>query len=444
LNSPPPPFLADSPDAPHPSVLAGELLEALSAGPDQKILLAVENKSVMAAALLAAAAGGPGVVLPHALTDRVLRAAAEATGATRVLTDRHRALPTDLEEVRFVPDPNCKNKAPPLPAGDPARRCLWLFTGGSTGRPSLWSKTAANLFEEARLLAHTFAIGQDDCILATVPIHHIYGLLFSVILPLVAGARTANSVPYFPEEIRARMNEIQTTMLISSPAHFKAMASAPPRSEALRLAFSSGGFLAEDDGVRFLKATEVGVTEVYGSTETGGIATRRRFGEEIAWTPMAPIRWRLEGELLAVNSPFLSPDLPVSSDDYFTTGDRVTVAEAGLFNLLGRADGVFKVGGKRVEVESTRARLLTLPGIDDVAMVALPSDHGRKTLLAALVVGDSDPAMIRRDIGTVLEPHETPRIIRHVDEIPRSPNGKEDREAVLSLISGATTTEENV
>ena len=441
VNGPTSPFLVDGSGAPAPSVLAGRLLEVLPAGPDRKILVAAEDKSVMAAAFLAAAAGGPGIVLPHALTDRVLHAAAEATGAKHVLTDRDRNLPPGLEEIRFVSDSVPHEPTPSLPDSDPRRRCLWLFTGGSTGSPSVWSKTAANIFEEARLLARTHAIGPDDRILSTVPIMHIYGLLFSVVLPLIAGARTANAVPYFPEEIRGQIDGLQATVLISSPAHYKVMASAPPSPKSLRLAFSSGGFLAEGDGIRFLEATKVGVTEVYGSTETGGIATRCRFADETAWTPMPPVRWRLDGERLAVSSPFLSPDLPVSPEGYFTTGDRVTAAGPGLFHLLGRADGILKVGGKRVDMEATRSRLLALPGVHDVAMVAISSDHGRGNVLAALIVGDGDAARIRREAGAVLEPHEMPRVIRLLDEIPRTATGKEDKITMVSLINNAFATE---
>lgn len=439
-----PPYLIDGPAMAHPASLASRLLETLPADPALKLVLAAEDKAVVAAALLVAAAGGPAVVLPHARSERVLQAAAEAAGTRLVLTDGPRQLPAGLEEIRCGGGSWTSEVTPSLPVGDSKRHSLWMYTGGTTGNPTLWPKSAGILLAEARLLAKIYGITKDDRILATVPSQHIYGLLFSVLLPLVSEARTANIVPYFPDEISTQIESLGATILVSSPAHYRAMAAVPPRRCSLRLAYSSGGFLSERDGARFCEAVGVGVTEVYGSTETGGIATRRRDLKEKFWTPLEPVRWRLDGERLAVKSPFLSPGLPLSADGYFTTGDRGAVGHAGRFDLLGRVDGVVKVGGKRVVLESVRARLLALPEIEDVAVVAIPSDHGRGSVLAVLFVGGANRVTVRSSFAAALEPHEVPRLIQKAKAIPRLMTGKEDRTAILSLAMHPDEKEEEL
>ena len=57
-------------------------------------------------------------------------------------------------------------------------------------------------------------------------------------------------------------------------------------------------------------------------------------------------------KLYEVRSPYISPDLTVDADGFFTAGDRVEAKEENRFALKGRADMVTKVGGKRVDLEA--------------------------------------------------------------------------------------------
>ena len=110
----------------------------------------------------------------------------QLTGFRTAIADQCRDFPPGTTVIR--PQPG--NLADPLAAAPPAPEAelLRIYTGGSTGAPQLWVKTARNMFGEGFALARHFAVTPNDCLVATVPPYHIYGLLFSVILPLVAGA----------------------------------------------------------------------------------------------------------------------------------------------------------------------------------------------------------------------------------------------------------------
>lgn len=227
------------------------------------------------------------------------------------------------------------------------------------------------------------------------------------------------------------LTDQEITVLVSLPVHYRALGSEKIPENRLRLALSSAGKLDEADGDRFYAQTGIGPTEIYGSTETGGIAARCRASGEKSLQPFDAVDWKIADELLHVRSDFLSPGIAVDAQGYFRTGDRVRSAENGGFYLLGRADGIAKVGGKRVDVEEVGEKLKQIPGISDAVVISLPDASGRENDLAALVQGNMDLETFRNAASRLLEPCAMPRRICFVEEIPRTSAGKYDRSAII-------------
>ena len=142
------------------------------------------------------------------------------------------------------------------------------------------------------------------------------------------------------------------------------------------MAFSSAGALAPEDGDSFTRQTQTPLTEIYGSTETGGIAGRCRSRGEEGFVPFSTIDWKVEEERLRVRSDFISAQLPIDAQGYFTTPDRVQARGNG-FLVKGRADQVIKVGGKRVDMARVREVLTGLDGVRDAFVTAIPLSSGR-------------------------------------------------------------------
>ncbi|WP_319407632.1 ASKHA domain-containing protein [uncultured Desulfosarcina sp.] len=413
--------------------MARRIRARLDDGDDTPVCLGTDDRAVMAAALLASLAGGPELLMPHALSAAAFSDLHQLTGYTRVIGHPAQRLPTGaaiIDPGKLVDDVEtlASDKAP-----DPDRPWVRLFTGGSTGAPRLWSKTPRNLLGEVDYLVKCYAIGSSDRILSTVPALHIYGLLYSLLVPLAASARVVAQTPSFPEEIKRQMAETSPTIFVSVPVHYRALKDNPPDKGALRLAFSSAGPLVEADGTAFSNATGVDLVEVYGSTETGGIATRCRAGAEQGFTPYDCIQWRVAGDSLDIRSAFLSRELPVRSSGWFTVADRVKARDSNGFVVTGRADNIVKVGGNRVDLEKIRQLILGIEGIDDAAVVATPVDSGRDREIMALAVGSSTAARIKLALDKVLEPHEKPRRIDMVAHIPMAATGKVDRRAIEKI-----------
>jgi acyl-coenzyme A synthetase/AMP-(fatty) acid ligase len=417
--------------------MAGQLYAAfrecgINGSESVPVCLAAEDRSVIAAAILAALASNTVLSLPHNLSATALSQMRENTGFDHAVVDGDRDLPDRVRSLFCSVDGgHCL-----LPAStpDPEATLLQLFTGGSTGSPKVWSKTAANIFAEARFMIEDYQITAADTILATVTPSHIYGLLFSVVIPLLSGCRVVANNPSFPAEILDCAEREVATLLVSVPPHYRVLKGRHfPKS--LRLALSSAGMLSVEDNGGFCHCNDVGIVEIYGSTETGGIARRNRFRGETFFSPLLPLNCHIKNQRLLLQSPFLSPDLPRDADGFFLSGDRVQQEANGCFSLHGRADAVTKVAGVRVDLDEVREVLREQPGVEECVVISLEEQSGRGSRIAALVRGEGvDVKQIRQALGRRLDPAALPKRILLVAAIPVTATGKYDREGICALL----------
>lgn len=398
-----------------------------------QVCLCTDDKATISAALIASLAGGPVMILPYADSVPVLSELHRLTGFSYVVGDRLCDLPEGVQciipEKTGVAWPGLEHHSPK----GPDDKWALLFTGGSTGTPKMWTKTVRNLMAETLSIIDHYEVSARDRIVATVSPNHIYGLLYAVLTPLLSSAAVAEGTPSFPGEIEQTIRSMNATILVSVPAHYRALHSHPFQVPNLRLAFSSAGMLAQEDATAFSNQTGVPIAEIYGSTETGGIAARVRALGETDFKPYRPIRVMVSDEVLKVDSAYLSPELERDADGYFAMGDRAVFRDNGRFALLGRADGVVKVGGRRVELEAIKEVLLSQPGVQDALVLALPVGTGRENQIVAVVAGQANAAALKQGMTSVLEPYARPKWIKVVPSIPMTAAGKYDRKTIENL-----------
>jgi acyl-coenzyme A synthetase/AMP-(fatty) acid ligase len=349
-----------------------------------------------------------------------------------VITDQPDQLPPLMTPVELVPR---TFPATGLQAAAVDKVIVRLFTGGSTGTPQVWPKTLGNLFGEAFFMVDHFNFTHGDRLVAMTVPYHIYGLLFAVLVPLAASAGVVACTSAYPQAITEAIEQHRATVFTGVPMHYRVLRSATIPGDNLRLAISSAGRLEPDDGAAFYHQTGVGVTEIYGSTETGGVATRNRTKDETTLTLLKSVAARIEGDRLYVRSPYLSPNLDTDGAGFFLTNDRVSRNGKKGFVLLGRADGIVKVGGKRVDLAQVQAALKSLPGIADALVLTIPAGRARENEIVAVVEGQLDFGAIRQALAAKVEPYALPRRVVAVDKIPMSAAGKYDRQAAADLFA---------
>ena len=399
-------------------------------GAEKSVCLCTENKVVVAASVLASLSGACKLILPYAFSSHALMEMYDATGFDAAIADH----PEEMPGVEIItPFAGNISDLSPDDMRDPDQSFLRLFTGGSTGKPRVWSKSPRNLLAEAFYLRDKFALTNKDLFIATVPPYHIYGLLFSILVPFVSHSRVLPEIYTFPQEIISTINRHKATVLVSVPIHYRSLKVDNLSTPSLKIAFSSSGVLNRSDATHFLKKTGLGIHEIYGSTETGGVASRSIRENTDSWKPADVVSWRLSGKRLAVRSDFISRELEKDADGFCVTGDEVQPDKNGRFILLGRADGIVKVAGKRVDLLDVQNKIQMLPTVRDTLVIALPAEKGRESVIAALVACELTEVQLRKMILEKLEPYAMPRRIKIVSSITRTATGKTDFRCVEQI-----------
>jgi acyl-coenzyme A synthetase/AMP-(fatty) acid ligase len=400
-------------------------------GPEKSLCLCTTNKAVTAACVLASLAGCCKLILPYAFSAHAMAEMYDATGFNFAIADHPEEMPDGVEII--TPLPAAMENIKPGSIRNPDEPFLSLFTGGSTGKPKIWSKSPRNLLAEAFYLKQKFALSEKDLFLATVPPYHIYGLLFSILVPLVAYARVLPDIYTFPQEIISTANKHKASVLVSVPIHYRAMKVDNLSIPSLKAAFSSSGVLDRSDSLYFYKKTGLGITEIYGSTETGGIAARSISEQTDSWKAFDIVSWKLTGSRLSVKSDFASKEMERDRDGFCLTGDEVREDKENRFILLGRADGIVKVAGKRVDLLDVQNKIKTLPTVSDAVVVALPTDKGRESVISAVVACDLTETHLKKLLIDLLEPYAVPRRVKIVASINRTATGKIDRRRIEKI-----------
>jgi acyl-coenzyme A synthetase/AMP-(fatty) acid ligase len=323
--------------------------------------------------------------------------------------------------------------AEPLRTIAGAQPLVTIYTSGSTGVPLACRKTADQLLGEGATLQRTFQLTHDSCVLATVPAHHIYGLLFSIVLPLAAGARFVRETPLLTPVIEDYARRYGADSLVSVPAHLRVLAESELTALAnVQRVFSSGAPLADATAHALARRFAVAVLEVLGSTETGGFAYRHAHADGAHFHPFPGVTISADDEQqLRLHSPLLDARLTQP----ITCPDRIDLQSDGSFRHLGRSDGVVKIAGTRLSLPELEARVRDLPGVLDTAALAVDGGSARSQevwLVVATERGQELPEL-RSELLRYYEPVLLPRRIRFTEALPRESSGKLMRARLLEL-----------
>lgn len=377
----------------------------------------------------------------------------------------------------FIGDNGAENAIAPLAAVasadvctadfelDSERPLVEMFTSGSSGGRDKVVKTLAHLESEVRVLERTFgASAGSSAVFATVSPQHLYGLLFRVLWPLIAGRAFQRETLLRPEELAARIAEADAAVLVGTPTHLRILAASPALGAAaskLRSVFSSGGPLAFETAAAMQRSIGVVPTEIFGSTETGGIAHRLRRSDDTPWILLDGVQIEIEPEAdsgaesttgrLVVTSPFVSVGSRAGDANTmrFATGDRVirvSTEPVLTFALAGRADRVVQIAEKRISLPELEKRVLEHPFVVEAAAAAVEIQG--TTRLGALIVlsregrlalAERGRASLCAELAQRLVPFydrvALPRRWRFVHALPRDAQGKVGAEAVARALT---------
>ena len=407
---------------------------------NSKALLVFEkDRYAMAAAFLGALDRGHAVALPPSGRRDAVLAINDQPETAIVIHDTDAGLPISVASLLESENPDggelSRLSAPIVPHPGVIAT---VFTSGTTGATTQWDKTRSELLGEAHALGERFQVEPGARIVGAVSPGHIYGLLFTILLPLMRGAAFSRETPLHAETVAQCVRDNAANILVTIPVQLRSLAALSAGSLAgLERVFSSTGPLPDSVARGFSERFSISITEILGSTETGGIATRvRAAGEAAPWWPFDGVQVAMNDDgRMEVDSPFVHSDLPRP----FVTADLIEHNPDGSFKHLGRADGTVKIGGRRISTSEVEECLREEADVDDVAVVAVPVEGGRGHQLLAAVVPTEDRsskdfiAGLRLVLRKKFEPSCLPRRIVCVEGIPKDANGKTPHDRLLRL-----------
>ncbi|MFI0544105.1 acyl-CoA synthetase [Streptomyces sp. WSLK1-3] len=350
--------------------------------------------------------------------------------------------------------------APESPArdDDPA---LVVYTSGTTGPPKGAVIPRRAVATTLDALADAWQWTARDVLVHGLPLFHVHGLVLGILGPLRRGGSVRHLGRFSTEGVARELNG-GATMLFGVPTMYHRIAETlsgePELAKALagaRLLVSGSAALPVHDHERIAAATGRRVVERYGMTETLMNTSVRADGEPRAGTvgvPLPGVELRLveedgspitsyDGETVGeiqVRGPNLfteylnRPDATAAAftaDGWFRTGDMAVRDADGYVRIVGRkATDLIKSGGYKIGAGEIENALLEHPGVREAAVTGEPDPDLGERIVAWIVPADaqSPPSLeeLADHVARRLAPHKRPRVVHHIDSLPRNDMGK--------------------
>jgi benzoate-CoA ligase family protein len=335
---------------------------------------------------------------------------------------------------------------------------IWLFSGGTTGRPKAVVQTHASFVNTTELFAkRVLGYGPADRTLSVPKLYFGYATGCNLLFPFSVGA----SAILFPERCTAdalfdQIREHRPTLLINVPTMINNLVSHPEAAaqdlSCIRVSTSAGEALPVELYERWKKAFGVELCDGLGTAEMWHIFLTNRPGDvrpgtlgkvvdgfevricdedgrevadgDVGWlwvrgNSRAICYWH---EMEKTKQAFRG--------EWYVSGDMLRKDPDGYFIYCGRGDDMLKVGGKWLAPAEVENCLLKHPAVQECAVVGVPDDHGLVKPYAYVLTQAKNDGLaeeLKAFVREKLEPYKAPREVFLVDSLPRTHLGKIDR-----------------
>jgi acyl-coenzyme A synthetase/AMP-(fatty) acid ligase len=327
-----------------------------------------------------------------------------------------------------------------VPRIDAGRVVAYVFTSGSTGVPVPHPKTWGRLVHcvHVAMGALGLSVARPCTLIGTVPPQHMFGFESTVLLALIGGQAFDAARPFYPADVTAALEAApRPRALISTPVHLRSLLLSLDGQDArlpeLDLILSATAPLSQELAAQAEHAFHTSLMEIYGSTETGQIATRRTTqGDTWQLMPGIHLEWR-EGQAWASQGHIETPT--ALGDLLEPRGTLDAQGRATGFALTGRTADLVNIAGKRTSIGYLNHQITTIEGVVDAGFF-MPDDErpGVVTRLAAFAVapGMTASTLLAR-LRERIEAAFLPRPLVLVDALPRNDTGKLVRGTLKAL-----------
>lgn len=320
-----------------------------------------------------------------------------------------------------------------VPQIDASQLIAVVFTSGSTGAPVPHEKHWGKLVQNVQAQAGRLNLPEQSCLVGTIPPQHMYGFESTILLPLLNGHVLHSDQPFYPADIvKALADGPSEKVLVSTPLHLRLLLDAGIEVPPLQCIVSATAPLSGQLAQKLESTLNAPLLEIYGSTETGQIASRRSTHTE-QWQLMDHIRLTAKDDRVWADGGHIEKAVPLN--------DIVEITDATHFTLHGRTQDLINIAGKRNSLAHLNHLLTNIPGVLDGSFY-MPDEtsHDTVTRLAACVVAPGlSPGKVMAALRESLDPVFLPRPLLFVEKLPRNSTGKLPRQALQQLFAQAAS-----
>jgi benzoate-CoA ligase family protein len=382
------------------------------------------------------------------------------SGAVATLPRKPSLLTVDSASANSLPETSLEACTFRAHVDDPA---IWLFSGGTTGRPKAVVQTNRSFVNTTELYGQrVLGLSADDITLSVPKLFFGYALGSNVFFPFSVGA----SCILFPqrstpETLFALAKRHRPTILINVPTMVHQMVSHPGASAAdlasLRLATSAGEALPAELYARWRDRFGVELLDGLGTAEMWHIFLTNHPGRVVPGT-LGHVVEGFEVKLCdgdgrevpdgEVGALWVKGDSRAISywqrmedtahafrGEWYVSGDMLRRNPDRTYVYCGRADDMLKVSGKWLAPGELENCLLQHDAVREVAVVGVKTAEGLVKPYAFVVADAPTPALaadLQAFARSRLEPYKYPREVMFVASLPRTHLGKVDRHTLAA------------
>jgi len=335
---------------------------------------------------------------------------------------------------------------------------IWLFPGGTTGRPKAVVQTHVSFVNTTELYAKgVMGYSQGDVTLSVPKLYFGYATGANLLFPFSVGGTSI----LFPERCTAealfeQIRKHRPTILINVPTMVGHMVSHAAAAEqdlsCLRVATSAGEALPVELYDRWKRAFGVELCDGLGTAEMWHIFLTNRPGDVRPGTLGKPVAgfdvkvcddegrevpagevgmlWVRGGSRAIGYWHEMEKTMSAFRGEWYVSGDMLCRDEDGYYTYCGRGDDMLKVAGKWLAPAEVENCLLRHPAVAECAVVGVADAKGLIKPHAYVIPRERSEGLeeaLKAFVRGELEPYKAPREVRLVDSMPRTHLGKIDR-----------------
>jgi fatty-acyl-CoA synthase len=331
---------------------------------------------------------------------------------------------------------------------------ITLLTSGSTGTPKGASRGQPDAVEPVAAVLGTIPLRAREATFFAAPLFHAWGFL-QFNLGLILSSTYVLRRKFDPEATLAAIEENECTALVIVPIMLQRILELDEEARSkhdvssLRAVAASGGPLPGELAERWMDTFGDNLYNLYGSTEVAwaAIATPEDLRAAPGTSGRAPPGTSLKildddkkevppgesGHIYVGNRMLFEGYTGGGSeemvDGHMETGDLGRLDDEARLFVEGRADDMIVSGGENVYPEEVEKALEEHGSVSEAAVVGVEDEQFGERLKAYVVKsGDVSEDELKSHVKEQLAKYKVPRDVEFVDELPRKPQGKVDKE----------------